>query len=97
MLNKNLTKKNIVLDLRKKSGFSYNLSKKLIDDLIRVLLLIIKEEKLIIKNIGSFTLINKKERLGRNPKTKKEYIISSRKSVKFSPSHKIYKEFDKEL
>ncbi len=97
MLNNNLIKKDIVFSLSKKSGFSYNFSKNLIDNLINVLLVIIKEEKLNLKNIGSFTIVNKKERLGRNPKTKEEYIISSRKSVKFTPSKKIYKNFNKLL
>ena len=74
--------------LSKKSGFSYNFSKNLIDNLINVLL-VKKRGEIEFKNIGSFTIVNKKERLGRNPKTKEEYIISSRKSVKFTPSKNI--------
>ena len=42
-----------------------------------------------LKNIGTFNLIKKKERLGRNPKTKEKFIISSRKSVIFKPSKSI--------
>ena len=33
--------------------------------------------------------MHKKERLGRNPKTREEFIISSRKSISFTISKKI--------
>ena len=46
----------------------------------------LKKNNLIIKNIGSFKLIEKNERIGRNPKTKEEIIISKRKSISFLSS-----------
>jgi len=84
--NINLKKKDIVSDLSKKIGFSSNYSKKIIDDLIDIILVNIKTGNFNLKDIGTFKTISKKERLGRNPKTKKEYIISKRKSVTFTPS-----------
>jgi|TARA_B100001059_G_scaffold121039_1_gene121111 integration host factor subunit alpha len=84
--NINLKKKDIVKDLSKKIGFSSNYSKKIIDDLIHIILINIKTGNFNLKDIGTFKIISKKERLGRNPKTKKEYIISKRKSVTFTPS-----------
>ena len=42
-----------------------------------------------LKNVGTFKLIHKKKRIGRNPKTKEEFLISSRKSVSFTVSKKI--------
>jgi integration host factor subunit alpha len=84
--NINLKKKDIVKDLSKKIGFSSNYSKKIIDDLIHIILINIKTGSFNLKDIGTFKIISKKERLGRNPKTKKEYIISKRKSVTFTPS-----------
>ena len=86
MTNINLKKKDIVKDLSKKIGFSSNYSKKIIDDLIHIILINIKTGNFNLKDIGTFKIISKKERLGRNPKTKKEYIISKRKSVTFTPS-----------
>ena len=86
MTNINLKKKDIVSDLSKKIGFSSNYSKKIIDDLIDIILVNIKTGNFNLKDIGTFKTISKKERLGRNPKTKKEYIISKRKSVTFTPS-----------
>ena len=56
---------------------------------------IIRESHLNLKNIGSFSLISKKERIGRNPKTKKEYVISERKSVSFKPSKSLLTNLDK--
>ena len=43
----------------------------------------IKNNDLVLKNIGSFKLSKKNERIGRNPKTKEEFLISGRKSIRF--------------
>ena len=94
MKNKNIKKIDLINNLSKKTGFSLNYSKKILNDFIDILIDEIKQNDLIIKNIGSFKIIKKKERLGRNPKTKKEFIISSRKAISFKPSSKISKYFD---
>ena len=39
-----------------------------------------------ISNFGTFILRHKKSRIGRNPKTKKEAIISERNVILFKPS-----------
>ena len=85
----NFTKKDIIKYLSKKTGFSELLSKNIINDLLKTLVEIIKTENLNLKNIGTFKLIDKNERIGRNPKTNEEFIISSRKSISFSPSKRI--------
>ncbi len=89
MTNKKIKKIDIVNFLSKKTGFSQNYSKKIIDDLLLIISLNISKGQLNLKNLGSFKILNKKQRTGRNPKTKKEYIISKRKSVSFIPSKKI--------
>ena len=48
-----------------------------------------------ISSFGTFEVINKKERIGRNPKTKIEAKISSRKIVKFKPSQLIKEKLNK--
>jgi integration host factor subunit alpha len=83
---KNYTKNDIIVDLSKKTGFSLNLSKKIFSDLLNILINKINKNELNLKNFGTFKLINKKERIGRNPNTKKEFIISARKSIRFSCS-----------
>jgi len=93
----NLKKIDLVKQLKIKTGFSSNFSKKLINDLIEILSEVIKTGYLNLKNIGSFKTINKKERMGRNPKTKEEFIVSSRKSISFIPSKKLLKNINKFL
>ena len=50
---------------------------------------IMHEDYLKIFSFGTFLLHEKKERIGRNPKTKKEAIISKRRSVSFRPSEEL--------
>jgi integration host factor subunit alpha len=82
----NLTKKEIVFDLQKKTGLSNLFLKTVVEDLIETIKASVKENNLNIKNFGTFKLISKKERIGRNPKTKKLHKINSRKSVSFYAS-----------
>jgi integration host factor subunit alpha len=87
----NITKIDISKNLSIRSGFSVFLCRKLIDDLVDLINNNIKKEKFNLKNIGTFNIINKRERIGRNPKTNKEFIITARKSISFIPSKKILK------
>jgi len=91
----NLKKIDIIKDLSKKTGYSSNYSKKVVNELVDAILQNIKKGNLNLKNIGSFKIISKKERIGRNPKTKKEYVISQRKSVSFKPSTSLLTELNK--
>lgn len=43
-------------------------------------------ESVKIAGFGTFTVRNKKERMGRNPKTLEDAVISSRKSLSFKAS-----------
>ena len=86
MLKKDFKKIDLVKDLSLKTGYSQNYSKKIVDDLINIFIQNIKSGNLNLKNIGSFKLLNKKERIGRNPKTKEEKEISMRDVVLFKPS-----------
>jgi len=45
-----------------------------------------KKSNVKIVNFGVFNVRNKKPRVGRNPKTKEEVMISQRNVVKFKPS-----------
>ena len=87
MIKKNLTRKNLSSSVHQSIGFSKNISSKIIDDFFEIMTLeLIKSNKVKISSFGTFEVINKKERIGRNPKTKVEAKISSRKVVKFKPS-----------
>ena len=95
MLKKDFKKIDLVKELSLKTGYSQSYSKKIVDDLINIFIQNIKSGNLNLKNIGSFKLLNKKERIGRNPKTKEEFIITSRKSLSFTSSKKIIDNLNK--
>ena len=86
MTKKNITKKEIAESLSQNTGFPLSFSKKLVNNLLNIMCEQLKRNNLIIKNIGSFKLIEKNERIGRNPKTKEEFIICKRKSISFLSS-----------
>ena len=87
MLNNNFTRKDLSNKIHKNVGFSKNLSLKIVDDFFESIILeIIKSNKIKISSFGTFSILNKKERMGRNPKTGVEKKIFSRKVVKFKPS-----------
>ena len=68
-------------------GYSKNLIENVLEDIFDVLLKSLKENgKVKISNFGTFILRYKKSRIGRNPKTKKETIISERNVILFKPS-----------
>ena len=86
MIKYNIKRKDLFKKLSDEIGYSQNFSKKIIDDLIDCLKKNIKDNNLILKNFGSFKIKKKKERIGRNPKTKKQFIISPRRVVIFKSS-----------
>ena len=83
----NLTKKDLVNSIYMQVGFSKQISENLIEDFLSTIISnIIKEKKLKLSKFGTFTIRNKKSRIGRNPKTKEAKMISSRKVILFKPS-----------
>ena len=89
----NLTKKDLVNLVYMRLGFSKQISENLIEDFLLTIVSNIKEEKkLKLSKFGTFSIRQKKSRIGRNPKTKETKVISSRDVVLFKPS-KEFKEF----
>ena len=83
----NLTKKDLVNLVYMQLGFSKQISENLIEDFLSTIVTNIKiEKKLKLSKFGTFTIRQKKSRIGRNPKTKESKIISSRDVVLFKPS-----------
>ncbi len=90
----NLTKKDLVNLVYMQIGFSKSISENLIDEFFSIIVSNLKKEKKVkISNFGTFSIRQKKLRIGRNPKTKEKKIISARNVVLFKPS----KEFKKLL
>ena len=89
----NLTKKDLVNLVYMQLGFSKQISENLIEDFLSTIVSNIKQEKkLKLSKFGTFSIREKKSRVGRNPKTKEIKIISSREVVLFKPS-KEFKDF----
>ena len=87
MGKKNFTRKELSNNIFKRIGFSKNFSSTMIDDFFEIMVKhLIEFQKIKISSFGTFEVVSKKERIGRNPKTKEEAKISARKIVKFKPS-----------
>ena len=87
MVKKNFNRKNLSNKIYQNLGFSKNFSSTIVDNFFEIMVTeLIRSNKVKISSFGTFKVISKKERIGRNPKTKIEAKITSRKVVKFKPS-----------
>ena len=83
----NLTKKDLVNSIYMRLGFSKAISENLIDDFLLTIMQNLKnEKKLKLSKFGTFLIRSKKSRIGRNPKTKVNRIITKRNVVLFKAS-----------
>ena len=83
----NLTKKDLINSIYMQIGFSKKISENLLEDTMQTIIENLKKnKKLKISKFGTFSIRNKKSRIGRNPLTKEKKIISSRNVVLFKPS-----------
>ena len=87
MPKKNLTKKDLINSVYMQIGFSKSISENLIDDFMATIIKNLKDEKkLKLSKFGTFSVRNKKSRIGRNPLTKEQKAISQRDVVLFKAS-----------
>jgi len=78
--------------IRNKFGYSKEDSADLVDSVIEEIQKgLEKAGEVKISSLGTFRVYYKKERIGRNPKTKEEAIISARKVVSFHVSNSLRK------
>jgi len=83
----NLTKKNLINLVYMQIGFSKQVSESLIEDFFSLIIKNLKDEKKIkISKFGTFSIREKKSRIGRNPKTREKKSISKRNVVLFKAS-----------
>ena len=89
----NLTKKDLVNLVYMQIGFSKQITGNLLEEFLDLIIQNLNSEKKIkISKFGTFSVRKKKQRIGRNPKTKEEKKISERNVVTFKPS-KEFKQF----
>ena len=84
-----ITREMLANQLSKEFGLAYSTTYKKIDTLLNIWSHKILNSDLSISSLGSFKINHKKSRLGRNPKTKEEFEIQSRKVVTFKKSKKL--------
>ena len=83
----NLTKKDLINSVYMQIGFSKSVSENLIDDFFGTIIENLRnEKKLKLSKFGTFSIRSKKSRMGRNPLTKVQKIISERDVVLFKAS-----------
>jgi integration host factor subunit alpha len=82
-------KKGIILNISSKALISKDISKDFFQNFLNLVTSKSKSRIVKISNFGTFYTKNTPQRLGRNPKTKEEFIISIRSKLFFKPSNKI--------
>ena len=83
------TRESIAKQISIEFGISYSTVYKKIDKILEIWSNEMVIFDLSISNIGSFKIKKKNERIGRNPKTKEEHLIKSRKVISFKKSNKL--------
>ena len=94
----NLKKEDIIKDISLEIGTPFSYSSIIFNNLIDILISTLKSnKKLQIKNFGTFSLLYKSRREGRNPKNNKRYDILARTVVNFKASEKLKKNINKNV
>ena len=83
------SKKNIAKNIACNINISEAESKLLVDSFINIIKVKTKNSSVKIASFGTFSKKKTPQRIGRNPKTKQEFVISKRSKLKFSASNKL--------
>ena len=86
-MTKNITRDDIAEYINQEFGLTKKDCNNLVNDILEQIIEGLTSEKIVkIHNFGTFKLKHKKERIGRNPKTKQNFMISERNVISFIPS-----------
>ena len=92
MKRNNINKNDILENIKNHHGLPISFFEKIFDFIFDIILEGLERDgKLKIVGFGTFKVLNKNPRIGRNPKTKAKYLIKPRKVVVFSPSLEVKK------
>ena len=92
MNKQNISRDEIAEALKKEFGFNRKLCLDIVNDIVDIIIEGLQSDKKVkIHNFGTFKMNNKKSRIGRNPKTKEEFNISSRNVITFKASKLLLK------
>ena len=85
-----ITREIIAKQLSIEFGIAYTSIYKKIDKILEIWGYMMIDSNISINYIGSFKINKKNERIGRNPKTKEEHLIKSRKVISYKKSNKLF-------
>lgn len=89
-MRQNLTKKDLINSIYMQLGYSKKICETLLEDFLSIILNeLIINKKVKIAKFGTFTVRYKKTRIGRNPKTLEQTVISDRNVILFKPSKEL--------
>ncbi|MDR1207011.1 MAG: integration host factor subunit alpha [Rickettsiales bacterium] len=82
-----ITRADFAENIRRTAGLSAAESYKLVDLFFtEISESLIRGEEVKVSGLGTFKILHKKERMGRNPKTGEPAVISARRIVSFKPN-----------
>jgi integration host factor subunit alpha len=88
-------KEDIVHAVMKKTKSDRNTARNLVESILKhIKNSLASGDDAMISGFGNFKVTHKKARMGRNPKTKTEHLISERMVVTFDPSKVFRKEMN---
>ncbi len=88
----NISREEIAESMVSEFGFNRKLCLEIVNDIFEIIIEGLQSDKQVkIHNFGTFKLYNKASRIGRNPKTKEEFNISSRNVITFKASKVLLK------
>ena len=83
----NITKNDLLREIYINLGTSLSFSEKILDYLLDIIIDgLNRNNKVKISGFGTFKILDKKQRMGRNPKTGVKYLIKARRVITFYPS-----------
>ena len=89
-MQNNITRDDIAEFIHDEFGLTKKECNLLVNDIVDEIIDGLNKKKIVkIHNFGTFKLKRKKSRIGRNPKTKKEFLISERNVISFKPSKSV--------
>ena len=95
---KNVSREDIAEAIYSDFGFNRKLCLDIVNDIFDIIIEGLQTSNVVkIHNFGTFKLNSKKSRIGRNPRTKEQYNISSRNVITFKASKILLKYINNNL
>ncbi len=84
---KNITRADLAATINKTMGLSISEGYELVDLIFEEIAgAAIRGEEIKLQHFGTFRVLEKRARVGRNPKTNVEHVISARRVISFKPA-----------